>query len=256
MTVAPLVLVIAGTVAVVAGLLAVARRLLPDDPVRPHHETATAIFSIIGVLYAVILAFVVIVAWENDRKARDDTQVEANAVARIYFTARALPEPQRAELMTLARDYSATVVGEEWPLMAAGRTSGQARRQVAAMRVTTHELRPATADQEILMGDTLDAINALVDARRERTSALTAPVSPTMWLGLGAGSVLTVGFAFLLNQPPYGLHLLMVAAMAGLIAAALWLVHDLSQPYLGASVVGPDAFEQILQRFHEFPPDM
>lgn len=247
MTVAPLVLIL-GTVAVVGVLLAITRRLLPENPDRPHHDTADSIFQMVGVLYAVILAFVVIVVWETDGKARSDSQVEANAAARVYFTARSLPEPQRLELMTLARDYAETVAHQEWSLMARGRTSPQARQHVAAMRLTTHELRPTTADQEILMGDTLDAINELVDARRERTSALTAPMTPLMWVGLIVSSAVTIGFALLFNRPSFALHLLMVGSMAALIAFILWLVHDLSLPFSGTASVGPEAFEQILQR--------
>jgi hypothetical protein len=253
MTELPIVLVL-GTVLATGILLAIARWAIPDDPDRPHHDAAGAIFSMVGVLYAVVLAFVVIVVWENDGEARADSQVEASAVARVYFTARSLPEPQRSTLMTDARDYADVVAHQEWPLMARGRTSAQARQHVAAMRLTTHQLRPTTADQEILMGDTLDAIDELVDARRERTSALTAPLTPLMWSGLIVSSVLTIGFMFLFNQCRFVLHLLMVGSVAGLIAFILWLVYDLSLPFSGAAAVGPEAFDQILQRFREFPP--
>lgn len=253
MTMTPVAIVL-GTLGVVSLLLALARQVLPADPDR-HESAAGAIFSMVGVLYAVILAFVVIVVWENDGKARDDSQVEANAASRIYFTARSLPEPQRTELMGLAHDYVATVAGPEWSQMAHGQTSPQARQHVAAMRLTAHELRPATADQEILMSGTLAAVDALVDARRERTSALTAPLTPLMWSGLIVSSVLTVGFMFLFNRPSFAVHLLMVGSVAALIAFILWLVYDLSLPFTGLSAVGPEAFEQILQRFQEFPPD-
>jgi uncharacterized protein DUF4239 len=238
----------------VGALLAAVRRLLPDRPSRPHQDTATAIFTMVGVLQAVVLAFVVIVVWEADRQARAESQVEANAVARIYFTARSLPEPQRHRLMGLARDYATTVAGEEWPLMTRGETSAVARRQVADLRVTTQQLRPASPDQEILMAGTLDAINELVDARRERTTALTSPLSPLMWTGLFMTSALAVGFMCLFNRPGYLLHLLMVGPVAVMIAFVLWLIHDLSHPFSGANAVPPDAFVQILQRFEEFPP--
>jgi hypothetical protein len=244
-----------GTFATVGMLLAVARRLLPDDPARPHQDAAGAIFSMVGVLHAVVLAFVVIVVWEADGLVRDESQVEANAVSRIYFTARSLPEPQGPQLMSLARDYAGTVAREEWPMMAGGRTSPTARRQVSELRVTAQQLRPTSPDQEILMASTLDAINDLVDARRERTSALTSPLSSPMWIGLVMSSVLTVGFMCLFNRAAYVLHLLMVGPVAVLLVFILWLIHDLSLPFAGASAVAPDAFNQVLQRFQEFPPE-
>lgn len=245
--------VVAGTVAMVGVLLAVSRRLVPGEHKQPHHDVASAIFSMVGVLYAVILAFVVIVVWENDSDAGDDTQVEANDVSRLYFTARALPEPQRHELMDLARDYADTVTHDEWPLMRQGGTSPKARQLVARMRVTAQGLQPATARDEILMGSSLEAINQLVDARRDRTGALTSPVSPLMWAGLIAGSAITIGFTFLFDHARFVPHLIMVGSMSALIAFTLWLIYDMSLPFAGTSAIGPDAFTQILQRFREFP---
>ncbi|WP_117211549.1 DUF4239 domain-containing protein [Allorhizocola rhizosphaerae] len=247
-------LIVVGTVVVVGIGLLVVRRVIPGEAKQPHHDVAAAIFSMVGVLYAVILAFVVIVVWENHNGTGAEANVEANEVSRLYFTARALPEPQRKEMMELARDYAGTVAGEEWALMAQGQSSPKARAQVARMRVVVQGMQPTTARDEILMSNSLDAINALVDARRARTGALTSPVSPIMWIGLIAGSVITVAFTFIFDHSRYLLHLLMVGSMAALIAFTLWIVRDLSLPFAGLNAIGPDAFTQVLQRFREFPP--
>ncbi|HET6213699.1 MAG TPA: DUF4239 domain-containing protein [Micromonosporaceae bacterium] len=246
-------IVVAGTVIVIGVLLAIARRLIPGEHKQPHHDVASAIFSMVGVLYAVILAFVVIVVWENDSKANDDAQIEANDVAKLYFTARSMPEPQRGELMGIARDYAGVVTRDEWPLMQHSKTSPKARELVARMRGTAQGIQPATAREEILMGGALDAINELVDARRQRTGALTSPVSPLMWGGLIAGSAITIGFTFFFDHSRFVPHLIMVGSMSALIAFTLWLIYDMSLPFSGTSAIGPDAFAQILQRFRDFP---
>lgn len=245
-------LVVAVTVAVVGVLLAVSRRLLRHNDAESHHDVASAIFSMVGVLYAVILAFVVIVVWENDSDANGNAQREANDVAQIYFTARGLPEPQRQQMMQLAEAYTTTVVRQEWPLMEDGRTSPRAREQVAQMRVIAQGLQPSTQHDGILMTSTLDSINELVDARRDRTGALTSPVSGLMWAGLVAGSAITIAFTFLFNHSRFVPHLVMVSAMSALIAFTLWLIYDMSLPFAGSTAIGPDAFSQVLQRFTEF----
>ncbi len=251
--VTPLLIVI-GTVILVGICLTFARRIIPGEVKQPHHDVAAAVFSMVGVLYALILAFVVIVVWENHSASTAEVNVEANEVSRLYFTARALPEPQRTEVMELAREYAAIVADEEWPLMALGQSSAKARAAVARMRVFIQAMQPATARDEILMSNSLDAINALVDARRARTGALVSPVAPIMWVGLIAGSVITVAFTFIFDHSRYVLHLLMVGSMAALIAFTLWIVHDMSLPFSGLNAIGSDAFTQILQRFREFPP--
>jgi hypothetical protein len=211
-----------------------------------------AIFSMVGVLYAILLAFVVIVVWEFSSKVHDDVQAEANDVSQIYFTARALPEPQRGRLTALARDYARIVAYDEWPAMREGQTSADARAKVAKMRAETAALRPADARQEILMGQTLDAINALVDARRERTGAVTSPVPPIMWIGLLAGAAVTVAFTFFFSYGRFRAQLTMISAMSALLAFTLWLTYEMSHPFSGPTGLGPDAFLAVLARFDEF----
>lgn len=240
-----------GAVVLVGLLLTVTDRFAPAKPTADH-DVAGAIFSMVGVLYAILLAFVVIVVWEGASAVRGETQAEANDVSQVYFTARALPEPQRSQLTGLAQAYASTVVNEEWPAMQRGRTSAKARSQVAGMRAAITSLRPADGRQEILMNQTLDAINALVDARRERTGAVSSAVPPVMWIGLVAGATITIGFTFFFSYGRLVPQLLMVSAMTALLAFTLWLTYEMSHPFDGPTGIGPDAFTAVLDRFKEF----
>lgn len=240
-------------IAVTGILLAVARRVIPGDTKQAHHDVIISVHQMVGMLYAILLAFVVIIVWEAASKADDDAQVEANKLSQIYFTARGLPEPQRGQLTSLARQYATTVVDEEWPLMRHGQTSPKARALVGKMRTTVHELRPTTPHDEILMTQTLNAINELVDSRRERTAAVQSSIPPVMWTGLIVGAVLTVGITFVYDYTRFLPHFLMVSAMTSLISFMLWLTWEMSHPFDGPTGVGPDAFAQVLDRFAEFP---
>ncbi len=246
------ILVTAAAVAVTGVLLGVARWAIPGETKQEHHEVLIAIHQMVGMLYAILLAFVVIIVWEAASKADTDAQAEANKLSQIYFTARGLPQPQSTQLTRLARDYAADVVDEEWPLMRRGRTSPHARELVAQMRVTANSLRPTNIHDEVLMTQTLDAINALVDTRRERTAAIEPPVPAVLWTGLIVGAVITVGFTFFYDYTRYLPHFLMVSAMTALVAFLLWLVWEMSYPFDGPTGVGPDAFVQVLERFKEF----
>lgn len=215
-------------------------------------DMASAIFSMVGVLYAILLAFVVIVVWEASSAVADHAQAEANDVSRIHFTARALPEPQRSRLTTLTHGYVSTVVSQEWPAMREGRTSPEARAQVAQMRAEITRMKPADAREEILMTQTLDAINKLVDARRQRTAAVDSPVPAVLWVGLVSGAVITVGFTFLFASGRLWSQVLMIGAMTALLAFTLWLTYEMSYPFTGPTGIGPDAFQTVLDRFEEF----
>lgn len=101
--------VTATAVVACVGILLVLHKLFGAER-RLDHEVASADFAMVGVLHAVPLAFVVVEVWQAGDDAQQYSQAETNDVAQVYFTARALPEPQRTRLTTLCRAYAETVV--------------------------------------------------------------------------------------------------------------------------------------------------
>jgi hypothetical protein len=95
------------------------QRLVPADACRPHNDVAGFIYAALGVIYAVLLALVVIAVWEEFQTASETVEQEANAAADIFWLADRLPEARGSHLQELVRSYAQEVVKHEWPLMAA-----------------------------------------------------------------------------------------------------------------------------------------
>ena len=66
----------------VAGLELV-QRLVPAEKRQEHNDVAGFLYAVVGVVYAVLLALLVIAVWEQYQKARKTVESEANAVAEI-----------------------------------------------------------------------------------------------------------------------------------------------------------------------------
>src|SRR4028119_687324 len=109
----------------VAGLEAV-RRLVPAERRREHNDVAGFIYAVVGVIYAVLLALMVIAVWEEHEAAKATVREEANGLADVFWIAHSLPEPEGPRLQELARSYATVVTEEEWPLMGRGRSSPEA----------------------------------------------------------------------------------------------------------------------------------
>ena len=62
----------------------VIRQYISLDRLTPNNEVAGFKFATVGVLYAVLLAFVVVVVWEKFTNAESDVSREAGAAATIY----------------------------------------------------------------------------------------------------------------------------------------------------------------------------
>src|SRR3954470_24635243 len=85
-----------------------------------HNDVAGFIYAVLGVIYAVLLAYVVIVVWQDFSAAHLTTQQEANLVADLYGLADQLPAPYDARVRELARAYARSVIDDEWLLLDRG----------------------------------------------------------------------------------------------------------------------------------------
>jgi hypothetical protein len=67
----------------ITGLLIIGK-YYPHNECKPHNDIAGFMFATIGVIYAVLLAFIVVVTWQDFDKAQDVTINEANCIAALY----------------------------------------------------------------------------------------------------------------------------------------------------------------------------
>jgi hypothetical protein len=87
-------LVVGGSLLSSLLLLLIFHRLLPVDLRSAHNDVAGFTIAIVGVIYAVLLAFIAVSAWESHGKAQEIVQMEANAVGNLYVDSIGLP-PRR-----------------------------------------------------------------------------------------------------------------------------------------------------------------
>ena len=98
--------------------LALVRRTVPHDRLARHIDVAGYVYAVIGVIYAVILAQVVIAAWQEYQDARAVADDEANAVLNLARLAQVWSDEDRERVEDALSAYARHVVDVEWPDMA------------------------------------------------------------------------------------------------------------------------------------------
>ena len=83
MTIVYGVLVVCAVNAAAVAGLALVQRLVSLELRQQHNDVAGFVYAVLGVVYAVLLALVVIAVWEQYQRARETVGNEANAVAEI-----------------------------------------------------------------------------------------------------------------------------------------------------------------------------
>jgi hypothetical protein len=234
--------------AAVAGLIPV-QRLVPPALRQEHNDVAGFIYSVLGVAYAVLLAFVVIVVWEEYEQARHTVETEANELAGVYFLADRFPEPDRERVQELAR----TVVEEEWPLMERRETSERAGMLLQELRLSLENVDASTSAGQVLYDQGLTRIHEVSDARRLRLLEVSQGLPGILWVVLFGGGVVTVCFTYLFGLKNNWAHALMVAALTLVICGILFTIGTLDYPFAGQAEIQPTAFEEVLRSFEKHP---
>ena len=114
-----------------------------------HNDVAGFIYAVIGVIYAVLLAFVVIVEWEIFRDADARVQEEVQCMASVFRDVRVFDEPQKSLIVKEIINYTNIVINEEWALMAEEKTSEKAVTSIKRIFILVTEIKPANEHQKI-----------------------------------------------------------------------------------------------------------
>jgi len=251
------VLVVGGICLLAVGGFELVHRLVPVSSRQQHNDVAGFIYAALGVIYAVLLALVVIAVWEEYGAAGNTVEQEANATAEIFWLGHRLPEPTGPHVQELARSYAEEVIHKEWPLMekgeapmmAQGEGTGEGWTLIDDIREELQDVEPRTPADEQLYAEGLDQVQRLADARRLRLVAAEEGVPAVLWAVLIFGGMAAVGFTYLFGLESTWAHRLMVVTLAAVIGLVLFTVGALEHPFSGGARIGTGAFELILERF-------
>lgn len=241
-----------------AGLSTVGFRMVhvrwPADRRRRHNDVAGFIFTVAGAMYGVLLGFVVVVLWEQYSDALAVTDHEA-AIAlamqhELSSTAglarSAGDETARRQALLALHAYVRSVVDEEFPQLATGRVPANSTPALLTLWTVTAPADEAAAGTDGTLSRARDMLDDLVEARAMRLSAARNTLPVTVWLAIGLGGVLTIGFGCLFGAESAVVQGVMVAALAGLIGVLVYLTVELDHPFTGQVSATPAGFEQIL----------
>lgn len=235
--------------AIAVATQALVRRLWPAIVEGRHNDVAGFLIAVVGVLYAVTLAFIVIVAWEEFRSAREIVDDEAAALRGLERDTAALPEPARSQMRTLTVEYGEEVAGPEWKAMDDGGSSQHAFDLVTQMFSTLQGAVVTTPAEQNFHASALNELNQLSQSRARRLSASANGPPSVLWGAILFGGLLTMGFALLFGVENERIHYVMVGGLAAILAVQVFTIVVLSFPFAGNVRVSPEPIERVVADF-------
>ena len=170
LAVAILIVVGAAAVGVVAMLLV--RRHAPDGSYFHDGDRAAGVFGVLATGFAVLIGFVVFLAFTSYDSARSGAESEARIVAQQVETAQIMPPEVRDELSLELVCYARSVTGVQWQKMQDGTLGESLNPWAVKMFATLKGVEPQTATEEAAYSKWLDERSA---QRRRAATACTGP---------------------------------------------------------------------------------
>ncbi|WP_018350108.1 DUF4239 domain-containing protein [Longispora albida] len=214
-----------------------------------HNDVTGAVYTNLGVLYAVMLAFIVIAVWDSLGEAERTSYAEANDLVEVYWAGQHAPAPQGPKIKELSRQYAMTVTEAEWPKMARGEATGPEGWAVLdQLRTQVESLKSEDATVQARYDSAVAKVVSLIENRQSRLDA-GGGLTPVVWLVLIGGGMLFIAFAFLFGVPSRIGHQILVVTITMMVVMLLFAVYQLEDPYSRSGAVGPEGMRFALSRF-------
>jgi hypothetical protein len=227
--------------------------LPPPERLSEHHEVAGFIMGVVGVLYSVVLGFLVGTVWTAFATAQQTTDLEAGYVGDAFNFASHVQPPQRRQLQRLIARYALYVRNARWPVALrkgedpTGELLLRAVDLTLALPAPLKSAGPAKLlEANTIRDELLQSLRNVGDTRRLRLVQSQSQFPGGMLEALVLGAIMVMAFTFLFGVRSYVKQMIMTALLAGSIGLFVGLVIELSTPYSGALQVSRDAWTFVI----------
>ena len=250
---AALIVVLVAVVATAAMLIV--RRRAPEGSYFEDGDRAAGVFGVLATGFAVLLGFVVFLAFESFDTSRSGAVSEAQIISEQFETAQLLPVAVRGRFSGELLCYARSVVNQEWPRMQSGTLGAGHNPWGLAMFRTLKTVEPRSASEQAAYSKWLDERGDRESARADRTHGAEGVIPTPLWivLFLTAGVIFVFMLFFADSAERAIVQGTMMGSVAVVISSTLLLLWFLDHPYSqGVGALRPVAMERTVEQLtHE-----
>lgn len=246
--------ILAAGCAVTALSIFLIRKFVPYE-LKGSEERREPVFAFAGVLYALVIGFVLAYALDGYQAAETAAGTEADSVGSLSRAATLFDAESRDRLGHELICYSRAVIEDEWPRMQEGERSELASAATDRLFQSFGKLGRNAADNSALSAS-LERVSDLQKARATRLLKADTFLPTMFWVFMIAGGFMLILFATVLKgREPIRGQVLFILPVSLLLISSIYLVAVFEQPFRGPNRIEPRAMERALVSVTEFIPD-
>ena len=238
---------VAGTGIVAAFVCALLHRIVHHDRFRRYHEVGYAVFLQLGVIFAVLLAFVFNNVWSEYNVASQAVDSECASLHGIAILSDRLPSPARTAILGDLHAYLTTVLDREWPDMQQRKASRVASGRFQLLWQTVETVVTDPADNQV-RGQLLNLLAAAHQSRETRLFQMTQGVPGLVWSLLIIFASGLVGCMLVFAAEASLSKAVLVGVFASSLTLALLTVRMLDFPFESALQLSSRDFSDTLEK--------
>jgi hypothetical protein len=227
---------------------ALIRRRVALERLTINNEIAGFKFATVGVLYAVLVAFAIIMVWERFTDAETAVAQEAGAATALYRLASGT-DVEAVEMRRVLDNYLALAIERDWPQMAVEGKSSDVTRALDGVYASAMQLAQGGSRPTAVLFAMFNQLDSLTQARRSRLHLAIGIVHPMLWVVLTLGGVLTVGFTFFFGTKNLRAQILMTGILSIVVFMSLLVIVSINHPFTGPVHVESEPLRAVLEEF-------
>ncbi len=227
--------------------LKLVRKRFPEEVLRQNHEVGGMIFNAFGIIYAVLIAFVVFATWTEYDDSKKNVDRESIELTDIIRDSKALPEPLSSQVAPMIKAYTEDVINDEWQKLQYGENSDKARESFNKLWNFFVSIDRSQIKNDYAYQETLKHLNDANENRRVRIFDSGNNIPGIIWVVLLFGAVVIVAYSYFFFAKNMIHQFVMTSALTVLNALILYMILMLDNPFRGYMKVTPAPFEFVLK---------
>jgi hypothetical protein len=244
-------LIVASSILICLFLLWIVRRQFSTHELKKNHDVVGFTFSIIGVLYSVVLGFTVINVQSQYNTMLETMHAEAILVADLYQDAAYFSAQECATIRSSLREYIDHVIKEEW-WRPEEKINIHSRAFIRNIWDSYYKIDLIDEKVKVWYTESISKLNNFMNARLARKFSANVHLGPIMWTLLIIGAIIVIGFMFFFGLESKSSHMILTALLTGYLSFMLYLVYTLDDALQGPLGLKPTVFEEVSHLFEEW----
>ncbi len=227
--------------------LFIVRKNLNWESFQENHEVGGFLFNALGLIYAVLIAFVVFATWEEYEDAKVVCDNEANTLQDLYLNSEGLPEESQPEVREKILEYLRSVINEDWPMLSKDESNPASKKILVDLWKLYSRIDSLKDDKQgIYLSESLTRLNEVTDYRRMRIMSSQNHIPAIIWTVIIIGALTSIGFSLFFGTRNLIVQATMTSLFAMTNAIVIVMLLALDHPFTGDLRISSEPYEYIL----------